>query len=85
MTNIDNKGGKGQNQGSLSFTSWGGVVGAGVEHKFTQNVSMRLEGLYYFFDSVQHSTSHLTKDSDKHDYVALNSAAVVQLGLNFRY
>jgi len=28
---------------------WGGVIGAGIEHKFTPGISARLETLFYFF------------------------------------
>jgi outer membrane immunogenic protein len=77
--------GKGQDKGSMSFTSGGLVVGAGYEHAFTRNVSLRLEGLYYFFDGTQHKITHLTGESAKSDSVSLDSAGVVRAGLNLRY
>ena len=33
-----------------TFNAFGGVVGGGIEHAYNQNLSFRLEGLYYIFD-----------------------------------
>jgi outer membrane immunogenic protein len=38
-------------------TVWGGVLGAGVEWKYTQNFSFRLEGMNYFFNKKEAATS----------------------------
>jgi outer membrane immunogenic protein len=84
-TVIDDKGEPGQNKGSLSFTSGALVAGAGVEHKLGRNMSVRLEGLYYWFDGDKHNTSNLTNDSDPGDFVSLKDAAVLRAGFSLHY
>jgi outer membrane immunogenic protein len=84
-TVIDDKGEAGENKGSLSFTSGALVVGGGIEHMIGSNMSVRLEGLYYFFDDNHHDTSTLTDDSDPGDFVSLKDAAVVRAGFSLRY
>jgi outer membrane immunogenic protein len=62
----------------------GGVAGGGVEYKYNSNLSLRLEGLYYFFDDKvaiqpdpKKSTTVLTS--------SLNDVGVVRLGASWSY
>ncbi|MEM7294963.1 MAG: outer membrane beta-barrel protein, partial [Pseudomonadota bacterium] len=57
--NLDNSA---SDQGSVSLSGPGIVVGGGVEHAVSDRLSIKLEGLYYKFDNRK-DTNSLTTDS----------------------
>jgi opacity protein-like surface antigen len=83
FTLIDDLGEGDENSGTVSLSTFGGVVGAGVEFAASQKVSLRVEGLYYMFGG-EVDTSDLTDDSDDGDFLALDNVFVIRGGINFR-
>lgn len=81
---IINNAGLGQDTGSVNLDSFGGVVGAGAAFATSENTSIRLEGLYYFFDD-KHDTSTATLDSDPGDSLSFDNAFVIRAGLDYRF
>jgi outer membrane immunogenic protein len=81
---IDNLGAGSENRGTADFDAWGGVAGGGIEYAFTDRMSLRLEGLHYFFDDVT-NTSNLTDDSDPGDFAELRGVTVVRVGLSIGF
>jgi opacity protein-like surface antigen len=79
----DNIGEFDENSGSGKIGAFGGVVGGGIEVAASRHVSMRVEGLYYFFDE-RIDTSDFTDDSDEGDYFGIDNTFVVRAALNFR-
>jgi outer membrane immunogenic protein len=69
---------------STSFTSHGVVIGSGVDWAFNPNWSVRLEGLTYLTDNRK-SIPALTFDSDRQDFVRQDLAAVIRVGVNYRF
>jgi outer membrane immunogenic protein len=81
-------------QCSLDISETGGVVGAGIEWAPWQNVTIRAEGLYYFFDDDQslcRDDNDCTGDNEKlteadsGDFFELDDALVARLGINFLF
>ena len=71
--------------GSISLNDIGLVAGGGVEHAFNDKWSVKLEGLYFWFNDNQ-SAIDLTHDSDNsRDFVELNDAWMVRVGLNYHF
>lgn len=81
-TIIDDKGDVDENSGDVDIDSIGGVVGGGLEWAAMDNVSFRVEGLYYFFDDEE-DTSDVTDDSDPDDFLELQDIWVIRGGINF--
>lgn len=65
----------------FSTTQTGYVVGAGIEHMLTQNLSARVEYLYYGFDPVTAPAGTLDVGPTKLD----PSSQVVRFGLNLKF
>jgi outer membrane immunogenic protein len=82
FTVIDDQGIEGEeNSGDADIDSFGGVVGGGLEWAAMDNVSLRIEGLYYVFDDEE-DTSDLTDDSDPDDFLELEDIWVIRGGIN---
>lgn len=62
----------------------GGVVGAGIEHAFTENVSLFVEGLYAFFGD-KNSLDDKLVEGDPSDFYELEDMLVARVGLNVRF
>ena len=65
----------------FSNTHVGWVAGAGIEHMLTQNLTARIEYLYYGFDSVTAPAGALGGGPASLD---LNTQTV-RFGLNFKF
>jgi outer membrane immunogenic protein len=72
--------------GSKDLTSIGYVVGAGVEHMITQNISLRGEGLY-FGEMQKHSfqENELHGDQDAGDNVSIGGHYQIRAGLSYHF
>lgn len=66
------------------LTSWGPVVGSGIEWAFAPNWNARLEGLTYQFDHRK-SIATLTSSSSSIDFMRQTTVNVIRAGLNYRY
>lgn len=70
-----------QTPGIQSHVATGGVVGGGVEWKYTPNLSFRLEGLDYLFNKTTAGTSsQVGTGNDK-----INNVMVVRLGATYHF
>ena len=56
----------------------GGVVGGGIEWKYTPNVSLRAEGLHYIFNKQETSVDNVLTDK-------LNTVTVVRAGASWHF
>ncbi len=70
--------------GSTDLDGAGFVVGGGIEHALTNQLAIRLEGLYYSFNNREF-TSTLNNDSDPDDFAALKEIIVARLGMSYRF
>jgi outer membrane immunogenic protein len=69
------------NRDKAKFNDVGGVVGGGLELAVADNVSVRAEGLYYFFgDDVDISDFHSADDGEEFEF---DDAFVVRVGASF--
>lgn len=74
----------GDGNGGVDFNQAGPIAGAGIEWAAWDKVSLRAEGLYYFFgDKVD--TSRLTADSDPDDFIELENAYEIRVGATLRF
>lgn len=69
---------------TATLTSWGPVVGSGVEWAFAPKWSLRVEGLTYLFNHRK-DLPFLTSDSDVQDYIRQSTVWVTRAGLNYRF
>lgn len=69
---------------SRSLTSWGPVIGSGLECAWRGNWSFRLEGLTYLLDH-RISIAGLTPDSFPTDYLKQRNLYTVRAGLTYRF
>ena len=72
----------GSSQKLDSTVATGGVVGAGVEWKYNQNLSFRLEGLHYMFNKT------FSGDSDASTppaYLKVHNFDVVRVGASYHF
>ena len=68
---------------SISVDAVGGVVGMGIEWAATSRTSVKVEGLYLFFDD---STSLATlPDADSGDFFEFEDAVVARVGVNHQF
>jgi outer membrane immunogenic protein len=67
---------------TTSFNKFGGVAGLGIEQMLTNNLSWRLEGLYYIFDTQK----TLGGPFGVNDFATdkLKDVLVIRLGLNYK-
>jgi outer membrane immunogenic protein len=75
-----------EDTGSKDLLSFGYVVGAGLEHRFHENVSMRLEGLYY--GSMNEHTfeeDELHGDIDSGDYAKIDGMMQFRAGIGYHF
>ena len=70
---------------SHDFTDIGGVVGGGFEFASTQNLRLRAEGLYYFFDERVSAEGGSWPEATTGDYAKLEDAWVVRLGASWYF
>ena len=65
----------------------GAVASGGIEWKYNPNLSLRLEGLYYFFDDKSTSTVIDTKNGKVKSTLTygLNDIGVVRVGANWHF
>ncbi len=61
----------------------GGVVGGGLEHMITDNVSLRAEGFYYFFDDTDDISGF--SEGSPGNHVRLDDMYVVRAGVTFHF
>ena len=64
----------------------GAVAGGGIEHKYNSNLSVRLEGLYYFLDDK--TTDTVKVDANKGNTTlthGLDDIAVVRVGASWHF
>jgi outer membrane immunogenic protein len=69
---------------TATLSSWGAVVGAGVDWAFAPNWSARLESLTYLFNNRTDITA-LTNDSDPADKLRQSMISVTRVGVNYRW
>jgi outer membrane immunogenic protein len=75
-----------EEQGSKDLLSFGYVLGAGLEHRFHENVSMRLEGLYY--GSMNEHTfeeNELHDDMDAGDFAKIDGMMQFRAGIGYHF
>jgi outer membrane immunogenic protein len=65
----------------VDLSGWGGVVGAGVEHAVGDDISLRVEGLYYFFDEDHDLDSF--EEFTEGDEAEIGDAWVVRAGITW--
>ena len=72
--------------GTDDLLSFGYVVGAGLEHRFHENVSLRLEGLYYgAMNKHTYNVDELHSDMDSGDYAKIDGMIQVRAGLGYHF
>jgi outer membrane immunogenic protein len=69
---------------SYDIDDFGYVVGGGLEWAALENVSLRIEGLYYGFGDEQ-DISDATSDADEGDSLELEDVFVVRGGVNWLF
>jgi outer membrane immunogenic protein len=75
-------------KGTRKFNSVGGVVGAGLDWRLTgllENASVRIEGLYYWFDDNNSISNEAVPDADTGDFISLEHAVVVRAGFTIHF
>jgi outer membrane immunogenic protein len=72
--------------GTDDLLSFGYVVGAGLEHRFHENASLRLEGLYYgAMNKHTYNEEELHGDMDSGDYAKIDGMLLVRVGLGYYF
>ena len=66
-------------EGTVKFNGIGGVVVGGVEYAHNDRVSLRVEGLYYFFNERQ-AADEFSND----DYGEFKNALVGRIGISVK-
>jgi outer membrane immunogenic protein len=73
--------------GKTELDDVGGVVGAGFEHAVGDNVSIRAEGLWYFFNGEESlddwDEANGFEDNDEHDEAGFDDAFVGRVGIQW--
>jgi outer membrane immunogenic protein len=70
------------------FKRWGSVFGGGIEWKGTPNVSVRLEGLYYYFNSKKpiYGSANLDQETfEPAGTATFKDVAVVRVGATYHF
>lgn len=72
--------------GSADISGFTPVVGGGVEHLLTENIALRVEGLYYFATGTNRfNEGELTTDTDDGDYGKIGGLYQVRGGISYRF
>jgi outer membrane immunogenic protein len=69
---------------TATLSSWGPVVGSGVEWAFAPKWSLRLEGLTYLMNNKKELPA-LTSDSEPQDFIRQSTIWVTRAGVNYRF
>lgn len=77
--NLDNTA---ADQGNVSLSGAGFVVGGGIEHALSNHLALRLEGLYYGFNR-RRAANGLTTDSDPNDFAELKDIKVARIAVSY--
>jgi outer membrane immunogenic protein len=70
------------------FKKWGSVFGGGIEWKGTPNVSVRLEGLYYYFNRKKpiYGSANLDQETfEPAGTATFKDVAVVRVGATYHF
>jgi outer membrane immunogenic protein len=70
---------------SVEFDDVALVAGGGVEWGFNQNLSVKLEGLWFNFDESNTTAPPFLPGSGNNDFIKLDDAWVVQTGVRLRF
>ncbi|WP_395687447.1 outer membrane protein [Aestuariivirga sp.] len=82
----DNKNSCCENTGKDDLLSVGYVIGAGLEHQFHNNISLRLEGLYYgAMNEHTYNENELQEDMDSGDYAKIDGMVQIRAGLGYHF
>ena len=71
--------------GSVSSNKSGMVYGAGIEHAFLNNISVRLEYLHYQVSTTVALSPSVFADADPGDSIKFGNVDVIRLGANYRF
>ncbi len=71
-------------QGTIDFNDLGLAVGGGAEYAISDNLILRIEGIYYSFGDRQDG-SGLNTDSDAGDFAEFVSAYTVRGGISYKF
>ena len=71
-------------RGKKTFGSAGYVIGAGLEHMFWENFSLRAEGLYHGWNDRK-SLAGNNPDNEASDFVKLNDSWIVRVGGSYHF
>ncbi len=74
----------GENDENLDIDAVGGVVGAGIEWAATPNMSVKVEGLYTFFNDTTNLEDELGEPNTG-DFFRLRDMIVARLGVNWHF
>ncbi len=69
---------------SIDVDAVGGVVGAGIEWAATPTLSVKVEGLYAFFDKTIDLNNELGEGTDD-DFFRIEDMVVARLGVNWHF
>jgi outer membrane immunogenic protein len=70
-------------KGNISFRTFGGVVGGGLEWKYNRNVSFRAEGLYYIFNKTESVPSNISGGTTGVLTDSLKNFTLIRGGISF--
>lgn len=70
--------------GTTDETAIGGVVGGGIEYLASENIVLRVEGLYYMFDDDE-GIGGLTAASGAGDKAGLDDVIVGRVGISYKF
>lgn len=72
--------------GEETIGAFTAVAGAGLEHMVSENVGLRVEGLYYFPTAdYDFEEDELTSDMDDGDFAKVNGFYQIRGGISFRF
>jgi hypothetical protein len=74
---------EGAHFGPKDMSTWGGVAGLGMEWGITDSLSAKTEGLFMSFHDFD-SLENFGDNGEAGDFVSLDDAFIVRLGLNWR-
>jgi outer membrane immunogenic protein len=75
-----------ENSGEADLVSFGYVVGAGVEQRFHERISLRLEGLYYgAMDEHTFKDNEINDEIDPGDYAKIDGMMQFRAGIGYHF